>query len=103
MMSTAGQKTLPAYLVGFFTSLLLTCLAFALVSQRYLDGSQLYLALGLLALAQLLVQSLCFLRLNTSREGMWNTLPYLFTLLIIFIAVAGSLWVMANLDYNMMH
>ncbi|MBV9575854.1 MAG: cytochrome o ubiquinol oxidase subunit IV [Gammaproteobacteria bacterium] len=96
-------KTLPAYILGFFLSLLLTFMAFGVVVLRVFTDTSLYLSLGLFALAQLMVQSICFLRLNTNAEGRWNLLPFLFTLLIILIFVTGSLWIMSSLNYNMLH
>ncbi len=101
-MSEFKQKTLSAYLLGFALCLLLTALSFSLVQEHWLTGGLLYLALSLLALTQALVQVICFLRLSTSPEGRWTLLPFLFTLLIITILAGGSLWIMYNLNYNMM-
>lgn len=99
----SNPKTLSGYVVGLSLSFILTVAAFALVITKYLNNSSLYLALALLAVTQLLVQSVCFLRLNGSSEGRWNLLPFLFTLLVIVILAGGSLWIMYNLDYNMAH
>ena len=43
-----------------------------------------------------------FLHMNTSSEERWNVIAFLFTLLIIGIVVIGSLWIMYNLNINMM-
>jgi len=99
--SGTRKKTLCAYLWGFSLCVLLTLLSFALVQWQLLAGITLYLALAGLALTQLLVQVICFLGLNVSKEGQWNLLPFLFTLLIIIILAGGSLWIMYNLNYNM--
>ncbi len=97
-----SKKTISSYLVGFGLSLILTVLAFGLCEFKLLSEGSLYKTLAVLAILQLLVQSLCFLRLNTSKEGRSNLFPFLFTLLIIAILVGGSLWIMYNLNYNMM-
>ncbi len=60
-------------------------------------------AIIILAISQLLVQSYCFLRLNTRSENTWNTMPFLFTIFIIAVLVGGSVWIMYNLNYNMFH
>jgi cytochrome o ubiquinol oxidase operon protein cyoD len=96
-----NPKTLLGYLCGFSLSLLLTFLAFALVHLKLGSTTMRYFSLGGLALAQLLVQSLCFLGLNGGKEGRWNLLPFIFTLFIIVILAGGSLWIMYNLNYNM--
>lgn len=101
--NTSGQKTLGAYVTGYTLSIVLTLFAFGLVYVRVLSDGLLYTALAVLAIAQLVVQSICFLRLNNSKEGQWNLLPYLFMILIVAILAGGSLWIMYNLSYNMIH
>ncbi|MBE8365690.1 cytochrome o ubiquinol oxidase subunit IV, partial [Leptospira borgpetersenii serovar Balcanica] len=44
----------------------------------------------------------CFLHMNASSEERWNLVAFVFTLLIIAIVVVGSIWIMWNLNYNMM-
>jgi len=44
----------------------------------------------------------CFLHMNTSSEDRWNLVAFVFTVLIIAILVVGSIWIMWNLNYNMM-
>lgn len=97
----SNQKTLKSYIIGIVLSSILTFLAFGLIYYRTLSDTTLYLALALLAIIQLFVQSICFLRLNASQEGRWNLLPFIFTILIIAILVSGSLWIMYNLNYLM--
>lgn len=97
-----SQKTLSAYVVGFLLCIVLTFISFALVETHLLPAMYLYISLMALAVIQLVVQSVCFLRLNTSTdEARWNLFPFLFTLLIIAILVSGTLWIMYNLNYNM--
>jgi cytochrome o ubiquinol oxidase operon protein cyoD len=54
------------------------------------------------AVAQILVHLHYFLHLDASRRERWNVLALIFTVLIAIIFVAGSLWVMSDLDYRMM-
>lgn len=97
-------KTIKAYVVGFALSLLLTLLAFAVVGFPEYSHAFIYGALAVLALSQLLVQVICFLRLNTrSTQDRWNLLAFVFTLIVVLILVGGSLWIMVNLNYNMMN
>jgi cytochrome o ubiquinol oxidase subunit IV len=99
----SGQKTLQSYLIGFALSIILTLIAFGIVEARFFSDVYLYISLAGLAIAQLVVQSICFLRLNSSKEGQWNLLPFLFAIFIIAILVGGSLWIMYNLNYYMTH
>ena len=101
--SGTGQKTLSAYIIGLVLCTILTLVAFALVDKHLLDPEGLYITLAALALVQLVVQVICFLRLNASAEGRWNLMPFLFTIFVVVVVVGGSLWIMYNLNYNMMH
>lgn len=81
----------------------LTFFAFALVQGNLLSGGLLAAALLLAAAAQLYIQSRYFLHLD-EKGGVtkWRMQSYLFTWLTVLIVVIGSLWIMFNLDYNMM-
>jgi cytochrome o ubiquinol oxidase operon protein cyoD len=100
---TSGQKTLGAYLSGLALCLVLTFMAFGIVEYHVMSAISIDITLAVLAIIQLVVQCVFFLRLNTSEEGMWNLLPFLFAILIIGILAGGSLWIMANLNYYMVH
>lgn len=98
-----GRKSLTTYLIGFVLCLVLTFIAFAIVGKDSLSKEFLYLTVSVLAILQLIVQVICFLRLNASEGARWNLISFLFTALITFVIVGGSLWIMWNLNYNMMH
>ena len=96
------EKTLTSYLMGFFLSLLFTFSAFALIGWHVLRAETAYIVITVLAIAQLFAQIIFFLRLNNTAEGRWNTLPFIFTIIIVSVLVGGSLWIMYNLNMNMM-
>lgn len=96
-------KTFGAYLTGLIFCIILTVAAFGLVEKRLLTDTYLYIAISALAVVQLIVQSICFLRLNASPEGRWNLMPFLFAIFIVGVLVSGSLWIMYNMNYNMMN
>lgn len=98
----AKIKTLKSYLIGLGLSLLFTFIAFAFVGEHLLSKEALYILITGLAVLQLLAQVIFFLRLNTSPEGQWNTMPFIFTLIVVGVLVGGSLWIMYNLNVNMM-
>lgn len=98
----AKAKTLKSYLTGLFLSLIFTFAAFTLVGKHLMGVEGLYITLTALAVAQLFAQVICFLRLNMSDEGQWNTMPFIFTFVIVGVLVGGSLWIMYNLNINMM-
>jgi len=98
-----GVKTLKSYIIGLLLSLILTLTSFTLAGYHLMTTEHLYIFLTLLALIQLIVQVVCFLRLNASPDGRWNLMPFIFTIVIVLVLVIGSLWIMFNLNYNMMH
>lgn len=97
------RPTLTAYVSGFVMSLLLTLLAYLLVTKDVVDGWVVIPAIVVLAVVQFVVQLVFFLHLGRETKPRWNLMAFLFMILVVFIVVAGSLWIMANLDYNMSH
>ncbi len=99
-----GRKTLKSYMTGLVLSLIFTFTAFYLVGQHTLSTTALYVSLSLLAVMQLLAQVIFFLCLtNKTAEGRWNTMPFIFVIAIILLLVGGTLWIMYNLNYHMVH
>ena len=101
--SGLGRKSLKMYVYGFILCLVLTLIAFAIVGRASLSPPMLYVTVSALAVIQLIVQVVFFLRLNNSPEARWNLMSFLFTILIVAILVGGSMWIMWNLNYNMVH
>ena len=104
-MSKNNQKRLLAsYLIGFVLSVILMVMAFNLVVHHQFAAKDLYFGVAILALVQLLVQCIFFLRLSArSLDDKWNLICFIFTVIIILIVVTGSLWIMYNLNYYMVN
>ena len=65
------------------------------------DGTVLVTVMAL-AVVPIVVHLIYFLHLDGSSAQRWNVMAFLFTLLILAIVVVGSLWVMHNMNANMM-
>ena len=98
----AGHGTTRSYMIGFILSIILTLIPFGLVMYPAFSSSVLLIAIIGLALLQILVQLGFFLHMNTKSEGGWNMMALIFTIMIVGIAMAGSLWVMYHMNHNMM-
>lgn len=98
----AGEATLKSYAIGFVLSIIFTIIPYILVVNQLLDGWQLTLVLVVAAIIQLWVQLHFFLHLGNKSGARWNMVVFLFMLLVMVIIVAGSLWIMNNLRYNLM-
>lgn len=96
------SRTLTKYVIGFLASLALTMFAYALVSGRILTGDSLFLVIGGLALVQMIVQLFFFLHMADESRPRFRLVSFGFMASILVIVVAGSLWIMYHLNYNMM-
>ena len=94
--------TLTKYIIGFVLSLGLTMVAYFMVVDGLLSGITLILALGALALLQMLVQLIFFLHLGDEVGPRYKLASFVFMAGILLIIVVGSIWIMNNLNYNMM-
>ena len=54
------------------------------------------------AAVQVVVHMIFFLHMNTKAEGGWTMMALIFTIIMVVIALSGSLWVMHHLTTNMM-
>ncbi|HTM67819.1 MAG TPA: cytochrome o ubiquinol oxidase subunit IV [Candidatus Binatia bacterium] len=96
------QATLKSYAIGFALSIALTLAAYGLVTERVLVGGTLVAALLGLAVAQLVVQMWFFLHIGEETGGRLKLATFLVTLMLVLIVVAGSIWIMGHLNYQMM-
>ncbi len=101
-MQKPTHGNIKTYSIGFVLSIVLTIISFAFVTNKMMAGTSLILALLGFACLQLFVQLFFFLHLGQEEKPRWNLMLFLFTMLILLIIVLGSLWIMYNLDYNMM-
>ena len=99
---THGHGSLRGYLVGFGLAVVLTAVPFALVMTGALSVTATSLLIFGLAVVQIVVHVVFFLHLDTRSEGGWTLVSFAFTAVIVFIVVAGSVWVMYHLNTNMM-
>ena len=97
------HSTFKGYMTGFVLAVILTAIPFWIVMGGVFEKSS-TTALVILALAavQMVVHMVYFLHMNTRAEGGWSMLALVFTLILVVITLAGSIWVMYHLNSNMM-
>jgi cytochrome o ubiquinol oxidase operon protein cyoD len=97
------HASVKGYLTGFLLSVVLTAIPFWLVMAKVLptSGITALVVLGFAAV-QIVVHMIYFLHMNTRVEGGWSMLALLFTAVLVLIMLVGSIWVMYNLNTNMM-
>lgn len=99
---SGNHPSLTTYVTGFVLSVLLTLAAYFSVVNDAVTGGALVAVIVGLAIAQLLVQLVFFLHLGRESRPRLNLMMFSFMLIVVGIVVIGSLWIMHNLDYNMM-
>ncbi|WKE63912.1 cytochrome o ubiquinol oxidase subunit IV [Gallaecimonas kandeliae] len=91
----ASHGDFKTYLNGFILSIILTVIPFGMVMfPGVVSPTVAIVTMVVLGLAQVLVQLVYFLHMNTSSEQQWNVIAFVFTILIALILIAGSVWIM---------
>ena len=91
-----------SYTAGLAFALLLTGASFLVSQTNLLWAPGVPAGLAVLAIAQMGVHLVFFLHLSTGRDNANTVLALAFGVLIVTLVVSGSLWIMANLNANMM-
>jgi cytochrome o ubiquinol oxidase operon protein cyoD len=98
-----GHGSMRSYMLGFALSVVLTVIPFWLVMTGVLRDPQVTaVIIAAMAVAQIVVHTICFLHVNSHGEGGWTLMAYLFTAVLVLITIGGSLWIMYHLNTNMM-
>ena len=98
----AKSSGLLVYSLGLLLAVILTAAAFWVANTSLLWGPGIHLGLAVLAIAQMGVHLVFFLHIGTGPDSTNNVLAVAFGVLIVFLVVAGSLWIMADLNASMM-
>jgi cytochrome o ubiquinol oxidase subunit IV len=97
-----ASSGLLVYTTGFAFAVLLTVTSFWVANTSLLWGPGVPLGLAVLAIAQMGVHLVFFLHITTGPDNTNNVLALAFGVLIVILVVAGSLWILTNLNGGMM-
>jgi cytochrome o ubiquinol oxidase operon protein cyoD len=90
------------YTIGLALAVLLTATSFWVANTSLLWAPGVALGLAVLAIAQMGVHLVFFLHITSGPDNTNNALALAFGILIVFLVVAGSLWIMGDLNAGMM-
>lgn len=96
------HATMRDYVIGFVLSVILTAIPFALVMTGAFSNGATAAIIIVFAVIQIVVHMVYFLHMTPKAEGGWSLTSLVFTIIVVFIMLAGSLWVMHHLNTNMM-
>ena len=91
-----------SYTVGLGLAILATIASFIVSQTDLLWPPGVPVGLVVLAFAQIGVHLVFFLHLGSGPDNTNNILALAFGLLIVFLVITGSVWIIANLNNNMM-
>ena len=101
-MQASAPSPFLVYTTGLFLAVLLTAISFWAANTSLLWPGGVALGLAVLAIAQMGVHLVFFLHITTGPEGTNNVLALALGILIVLLVAAGSIFIMANLNENMM-
>jgi cytochrome o ubiquinol oxidase operon protein cyoD len=96
------RQRVAGYLIGLGLAILLTATSFFVAGTDLVWQPSIPVALVVLAIAQMGVHLVFFLHITTGPDNTNNVLALAFGVLIVLLVMVGSLWIMANLNHNMM-
>lgn len=91
-----------SYTAGLALAILLTIVSFVVSQTHLLWPPGIPVGLLVLAFAQIGVHLVFFLHLGSGSDNTNNILALAFGVLIVFLIIAGSIWITTNLYENMM-
>ncbi len=91
-----------SYSVGLGLAILTTIVSFVVAQTNLLWAPGIPVGLIVLAFAQIGVHLVFFLHLGSGADSTNNILALAFGMLIVFLVIAGSVWIIANLSSNLM-
>jgi cytochrome o ubiquinol oxidase subunit IV len=90
-----------AYVIGLALALILTGVSFWVASTSVLWGPGVAVGLVVLAIAQMGVHLVFFLHITSGPDNTNNVLALAFGVLIVFLVMIGTIWIMGHMDTNM--
>ena len=91
-----------AYVIGLALALVLTGISFWVASTSVLWGPGIATGLVVLAIAQMGVHLVFFLHITSGPDNTNNVLALAFGVLIVFLVMVGTIWIMGHMNANMM-
>ncbi len=91
-----------SYVIGLVLALVMTGVSFWVASTGVLWGPGVATGLVVLAIAQMGIHLVFFLHITSGPDNTNNVLALAFGVLIVFLVMVGTIWIMAHMNANMM-
>ena len=90
-----------SYVIGLVLALVLTGISFWVASTSAIWGPGVAVGLIVLAIAQMGIHLVFFLHITTGPDNTNNVLALAFGVLIVFLVMIGTIWIMGHMNANM--
>ena len=100
--TSESNKDLKAPIISFIVSIALTFVIYYFAVKDFLTIKHLIFTIIGLGIVEAIVQLVFFFQIANEKKPRWNLMTLLFTVMVIVIIVGGSMWIMSNIDYNLM-
>ena len=90
-----------SYIIGLAFAVILTATSFWVASTSVLWGPGIATGLVVLAIAQMGVHLVFFLHITSGPDNTNNVLALAFGVLIVFLVMIGTIWIMGHMNANM--
>jgi cytochrome o ubiquinol oxidase subunit IV len=100
--STEAQATWKSYILGFVLSIALTLFTYFIVVRHSFPRQTIVITISTFAILQAIVQLILFLHLAQESKPRSKLFMFLLMIAILIIVIAGTLWIMYDLDARMM-
>jgi cytochrome o ubiquinol oxidase subunit IV len=90
------------YTIGLVVALILTATSFWVANTSLLWPGGVGLGLAVLAIAQMGIHLVFFLHITSGPDSTNNILALAFGLMVVFVVVVGTIWIVTDLNDNML-
>jgi len=88
--------------IGFVISLVLVFAAYRIVDHYHLTHRLLIASIISIGCVLTVIQLIFFLHLGLEEKPCWNLWLFILGVILILCVILGTLWIMSNLNYNLM-
>lgn len=92
-----------SYVIGFVSCIVLSFAMYLAALSYNFSKNQALIVIAVLAVLQCVIQLRRFLHLGNEFKPRWKLAVFWLMLSLVLIIVIGSIWIMNNLNYRMMH
>jgi len=94
--------SIKSYFFAYLLTVGLTLVAYLIAVNSLFSPAALYITVAALGLGQAFIQLYVFFELGKELKPRWRLGVLSFTIMVTVIIVFGSIWIMYNLNYNLM-